>query len=70
MRTIVIWQLAGFVDVTICEIVETTNGVAFGLRMGNDLILAELWPTDEEAAMRASVLHARLSARGWVPYRG
>jgi hypothetical protein len=69
MRTTIIWRLAGFVDVTTCEIVETPNGVALGLRMGNDLILAELWPTVEEAAMRASALRARLSARGWVPYR-
>jgi hypothetical protein len=68
VRSKVVWRLAGFVDVTTCEIVETPNGVAVGLRMGDELILAELLPGVEEATIRARGLRAKLSARGWVPF--
>ena len=68
MRSTIVWQLAGFADVTTCEIVETPNGVVVGLRMGDELILAELLPTVGQAAIRASDLHARLSTRGWVRF--
>jgi hypothetical protein len=43
------WTLAGFVDVIRCELAEAPAGYALGLRMGDELILAELWPNVEQA---------------------
>jgi hypothetical protein len=60
------WTLAGFVDVTRCELVETPSSCAVGLQMGDELILAELWPSVEQARARAGELRARLLARGWI----
>lgn len=60
------WSLAGFTDVMHCEVVEAPGGCAVGLRMGDELILAELWPNVERARTCARELRTRLLARGWV----
>jgi hypothetical protein len=60
-----LWTLAGFADVMRCELAESPAGYALGLRMGDEIILAELWPDAEQAKARAEELRARLLARGW-----
>jgi hypothetical protein len=64
------WTLAGFVDLMRCELAETPAGCTLGLRMGNELILAELWPSVEQARARAEDLRHRLLARGWLTVAG
>jgi hypothetical protein len=66
LTTVIRWALAGFVDVMRCELTETPVGCALGLRMGDELILAELWPSVEDAQARAEDLRGRLLRRGWL----
>ena len=49
-----------------CETEETAGGCALGLLMGDELILAELWPSAENARARALALRAHLLTRGWL----
>jgi hypothetical protein len=61
-----LWTLSGFAEVMRCATIETPNGCALGLFMGDELVLAELWPTVEDACERAQALRVRLLARGWL----
>jgi hypothetical protein len=38
--------------------------------MGDEIILAELWPSAEQAQARARELRARLLSRGWLARDG
>lgn len=63
---VILWTLAGFVDVIHCELAEAPIGCALGLRVGHEQILSYLWPDAEQAHARARELRARLLARGWL----
>ena len=67
---VTLWTLAGFVDVMRCELAAYPEGCALGLRMGDELILAELWPDVQQARARAGELRNRLLTRGWIELRG
>jgi hypothetical protein len=63
---VIVWELSSFVEAMRCELKETAEGFALGLRMGDELILTELLPDEQQARRRASELRTRMMQRGWL----
>jgi hypothetical protein len=68
--SVVLWTLTGFAEPMRCELNETTAGYTLSLRMGDKVILTELWQCGEQAKGRAVELRARLLVIGWIERAG
>lgn len=62
----VLWQLAGAIDVLACVVTSTSYGYTLCLELGGQPILLELQPSVECLVDKAAKLEAWLLTQGWT----